>query len=109
MIDIRLRDHIIYMQQKHIIHYKSLYSTIPPYFFLIPFVNRGNNDDDWRWIKSDLNGVIIDEVVGVCARDAVHVGDLVPELDSVELAGVVEQLRPEKGHFKVNLKLILSH
>ena len=56
-----------------------------------------------------MNGVIIDEVVGVSARDAVHVGDLVPELDSVELAGVVEQLRPEKGHFKVNLKLILSH
>ena len=41
-------------------------------------------------IKSAVSSVVLDKVVGVRARDAVHVGDLVPELDSVELARVVE-------------------
>ena len=41
-------------------------------------------------VKSAVSGVVLDEVVGVRAGDAVDVGDLVPELDSVELARVVE-------------------
>ena len=41
-------------------------------------------------VKSAVSGVVLDEVVRVRAGDAVDVGDLVPELDSVELACVVE-------------------
>ena len=41
-------------------------------------------------VKSAVSGVVLDEVVRVRAGDAVDVGDLVPELDSVELARVVE-------------------
>ena len=41
-------------------------------------------------VKSAVSGVVLDEVVRVRAGDAVDVGDLVPELDSVEFACVVE-------------------
>ena len=41
-------------------------------------------------VKSAVSGVVLDEVVRVRAGDAVDVGDLVPELDSVEFACVIE-------------------
>ena len=41
-----------------------------------------------------LRGVVLHEVVGVVPRHAVHVGDLVAELDAVELAGVLQKLGP---------------
>ena len=40
--------------------------------------------------------IIIHKVEGLLLGDTVHVGDLVPELDPVELVGVLQQLRPDK-------------
>ena len=53
-------------------------------------------------VKSAVSGVVLDEVVRVRAGDAVDVGDLVPELHSVELVGMLQQLRSEKQNiFKI--------
>ena len=49
--------------------------------------------------------IIIHKVEGLLLGDAVHVGDLVPELHSVELVGVFQQLRPNKQMIYVKLLL----
>ncbi len=43
-----------------------------------------------------LSRVVLHKVVCVVPRHAVHVGYLVAELDAVELARVLQQLRPGK-------------
>ena len=41
--------------------------------------------------------IIIHKVEGFLLCDAVHVRDFVPELHTVELVGVLQQLGPEQG------------
>ena len=41
--------------------------------------------------------IIIHKVEGLLLCDAVHVRDFVPELHTVELVGVLQQLGPEQG------------
>ena len=48
-----------------------------------------------RRLHLGLGGVIVHEVEGLLLGDTVHVRHLVPELDTVELAGVLEELGPE--------------
>ena len=51
-----------------------------------------------------VSGVVLHEVVGVLPADAVHVGNFVPELDAVELAGVLKELRPDRKRKRLSRK-----